>query len=34
MTLGVTADEIDCQLTEKGGTARLPTCWMPTAPSL
>ena len=22
MTLGVTADEIDCQLTEKGGTAR------------
>ncbi len=35
MTLGVTADEIDCQLTEKGGTARFsPTCWMPTAPSL
>ena len=33
MTLGVTADEIDCQLTEKGGTAGLPTCWMPTAPS-
>ncbi len=34
MTLGVTADEIECGLTEKAAPQSSATCWMPTAPSL